>query len=123
MASVKGRRRRMRILRGEVRWAALESVYEVVNREMGNTRPVLILSRDTFNASSGLVIAALITSGDSNVHRNPTPIRSVKMHAPSWVLTDQIRSLSVKRIGDSFGKVSDDELNNVLGTIRDVMDF
>ena len=76
MAPVLSGRRRNRILRGQVRWAALESVYDVTGREMGNSRPVLILSRDSFNASSGLVIAALITSGDSNRHQNPTPITS-----------------------------------------------
>ena len=121
MASVTRRRRRNRILRGEIRWAALESVYEVEGREMGNSRPVVILSRDSFNAESGLVLAALITSGDSKRHQMPVPITSVPMHAPSWVLTDQIRSLSVKRIGDSFGVMSDDELDKILERIRKVV--
>jgi mRNA-degrading endonuclease toxin of MazEF toxin-antitoxin module len=48
-----------RILRGDVRWAALSPVR---GHEQGGRRPVLILSHDVFNERSGTVIAVAMTS-------------------------------------------------------------
>ena len=102
------------ILRGEIRRCYIEAVEQVVGHEQGGPRPVLILSRDGFNASSQLVIAALITSV---APRRPypwvVPIESVKMPATSWVLVSQVRTLSVERLGDLLGRVSDEEMEKV----------
>lgn len=46
------------ILRGEIRWADLDPVR---GHEQAGRRPVLILSHDVFNASSGTVIAIALT--------------------------------------------------------------
>ena len=107
------------LLRGEIRQANIEHAYQIVGHEQGNPRPALILSNDQFNATSKLVIVALISSSDVHQAR-PTSrqIQSVKMHKePSWVLTDQVRTLSADRIGHLLGKMSDDELLLVIGDI------
>ena len=101
------------ILRGEVRWAELESQDQVVGHEQGNTRPVLILSRDQFNHHTQLVIAALITRNGAG-KRGAVPIQSISMRSPSWVLSGQVRTLSTKRIGGLIGTLSADEVGQVL---------
>ena len=102
------------VLKGEIRHSDIEAVEEVVGHEQGGPRPVLILSNDRFNANSQLVIAALITSAPP---RRPypwvVPIESVDMPKRSWVLASQIRTLSVERLGELYGRVSGEEMTKV----------
>ena len=104
------------LLRSEIRWVNIETVSQVVGHEQGNRRPALILSNDRFNAASQLVIVALVGSSESNLTRaTALQIRSVQMpKTPSWVLTEQIRTLSAQRMGDLIGTMSQDELEVVL---------
>ena len=105
------------ILRGEIRHVILEPA-QVRGHEQGGDRPALILSADQFNAVSKLVIVALIGSSEANRNRGLSyPINSVSMPRPSWVLTDQIRTLSETRIADYYGTMSDEELNEVVRRI------
>lgn len=107
------------LLRGEIRQANIEQASDVVGHEQGNPRPALILSNDHFNATSKLVIVSLISASDANQGR-PTSrqIQSVQMpKTPSWVLTDQVRTLSADRMGRLFGKMADDELLLVIADI------
>ena len=107
------------LLRGEIRWANIEPASKVVGHEQGDKRPALILSNDTFNAASHLVIVALISS--SSVHRSRLHSRqiiSVQMPTqPSWVLTDHIRTLSAQRMEDLIDTMLEPE---VLSVIRDI---
>ena len=48
-----------RVLRGEVRWADLDTAR---GHEQSGRRPVLVLSADVFNERSGTVIAVALTS-------------------------------------------------------------
>ena len=104
------------LLRGENRWADIEPASLVVGHEQGNRRPVLILSNDRFNARSQLVIAAAITSRGAN---RPIAVRikSVQMPQESWVLPEQVRTLSHQRIGTLVGTMSESELEMVLRAI------
>ena len=104
------------LLRGEIRWADIETAAQVVGHEQGNQRPVLILSSDQFNATSHLVIAALITGQGTN-RPHAVPIQSVQMPSQSWVLADQVRTLSEQRIQGLLGTVSDTEMETVLMAI------
>lgn len=98
------------LLRGQIRHVILEPAM-VQGHEQGGDRPALILSVDRFNATSKLVIVALIGSSEANQGRvHSYQIKSVHMPKTSWVLTDQIRTLSEKRIGEYYGAMSDDEL-------------
>ena len=98
------------ILRGEIRHILLEPAM-VQGHEQGGDRPGLILSVDQFNATSKLAVVALIGSSEANIGRvHSYQIESVPMPKPSWVLTDQIRTLSEKRVGECYGKMSDEEL-------------
>ena len=105
------------ILRGEIRHVILEPAL-VRGHEQGGDRPALILSTDQFNAASKLAIVALIGSSGANQNRSLSyPINSVSMPKPSWVLTDQIRTLSESRITDYCGTMSDAELTEVIQRI------
>ena len=111
------------LLRGQIRWVNIETVSQVVGHEQGNRRPALILSNDRFNAASQLVIVALVGSSESNLTRaTAVRIRSVQMPiTPSWVLTEQIRTLSSQRMGDLIGTMSQDELEVVLEHVFQLM--
>ena len=104
------------LLRGEIRWANIETAGQVVGHEQGNRRPALILSNEHFNAASQLVIVALIGSNSANRGRSTSlRIQSVQMpNNPSWVLPGQVRTLSAQSMGDLIGKMSDTEIMSVV---------
>ena len=101
-----------RILRGEVRWADLNPVR---GHEQAGERPVLVLSHDVFNERSGTVIAVALTSQEPRAGFPLTlELTTPKLPKRSWVKTSQIRTLSSERIGRRLGRVSDEELAEVL---------
>ena len=108
-----------RILRGEIRWADLNPVR---GREQAGLRPVLILSHDIFNERSGTVIAMAITS---QLQRAGFPLilKLISGNLPrqSWIKISQIRTLSVERIGKRIGKVSPEELTQVVEGLNEII--
>lgn len=108
-----------RILRGEIWWAELDPV---VGHEQAGNRPVIVISHDILNAKSGVVIALAITSRQPRAgfpisHR----ITSTSLPKPSWVLINQVRTLSVDRLRGRIEKVSDDELDEVLDGLAELI--
>lgn len=84
-----------KILRGEVRWADLNPVR---GKEQAGLRPVLVLSHDIFNQSSGTVIAMAITSQPQRAGFPLTlDIQSTRLPKHSWVKIGQIRTLSIEK--------------------------
>ncbi|MFN2316309.1 MAG: type II toxin-antitoxin system PemK/MazF family toxin [Gemmatimonadales bacterium] len=107
------------ILRGEVRWAALDPAR---GREQAGLRPVLVLSHDVFNAHSGTVIAVALTSQPQRAGFPLTlPLRSTKLPKRSWVKISQIRTLSVERIGKRIATVSHEELSQVVEGLNEIV--
>lgn len=107
------------ILRGDIRWADLDPV---VGSEQAGKRPVLILSHDVFNERSGTVIAMAITSQEPRAGFPLTlELISAKLPKRSWVKMSQIRTLSVKRIGKKIGRISVEELNDILDGLNDII--
>ena len=108
-----------RILRGEIRWADLNSVR---GREQAGQRPVLILSHDVFNDRSGTVIAVALTS---QPQRAGFPL-TLELHArglpkKSWVKISQIRTLAVERIGKVIGRAAPEELAQVVEGLNEII--
>lgn len=100
-----------RILRGEVR----ADLNPVRGHEQAGERPVLVLSHDVFNERSGTVIAVALTSQEPRAGFPLTlELTTPKLPKRSWVKTSQIRTLSSERIGRRLGRVSDEELAEVL---------
>lgn len=107
------------ILRGEIRWADLNPAR---GHEQAGLRPVLILSHDIFNESSGAVIAVAITSRPQKAGFPLTlELKSTTLPKKSWLKISQIRTLSVERIGKVIGKASLEELNQTIEGLNEII--
>lgn len=108
-----------RILRGEIRWADFNPVR---GREQAGQRPVLVLSHDVFNERSGTVIAVALTSQEPRAGF-PLTLESRVPGLPkrSWIKISQIRTLSVDRLGRRLGRVSDEELTQVVEGLNEIV--
>jgi mRNA interferase MazF len=107
------------ILRGDIHWADLNPV---IASEQGGLRPVLILSQNVFNERSGTVIAVAITSQPQRAGFPLTlELSESKLPKQSWVKISQIRTLSVKRIGNKLAKASDEELALIIDGLNEII--
>ncbi len=107
------------ILRGQIRWTDLNPVR---GHEQAGMRPVLIVSHDVFNARSGTVIAIALTSQAQRAKFPLTlELKSTGLPKKSWVKISQIRTLSVDRIGKAMGKVSPEELIQVIEGLNEII--
>jgi len=108
-----------RILRGDIRWADLNPGR---GREQAGLRPVLILSQDIFNERSGTVIAMALTSQPQKAGFPLTlELTTVDLPKQSWVKISQIRTLSVERIGKIIGRVSPEEIEQVIDGLHEII--
>ncbi|MCZ6781458.1 MAG: type II toxin-antitoxin system PemK/MazF family toxin [Nitrospirae bacterium] len=107
------------ILRGEVRWADLNPVR---GKEQAGLRPVLILSHDVFNERSGTVIGTALTGQPQQAGFPLTlELQSKGLPKKSWVKISQIRTLAVERIGQRLGKLSVEELAEVIEGLNEII--
>jgi mRNA interferase MazF len=106
-------------LRGEIRWAELNPVR---GKEQAGRRPVLVISQDVFNERSGTVIAMALTSQPQRAGFPLTlELQSKGLPKQSWVKISQIRTLAVERIGQRLGKVSPEELAQIIEGLNDII--
>jgi mRNA interferase MazF len=107
------------ILRGEIVWADLEPT---LGREQAGHRPVLVISHDVFNERSGTVIALAITSQPQRAGF-PLSVELTSRNLPkrSWVKISQIRTLSTQRLGAKVGRVSTEELEQMLEGLNEII--
>lgn len=108
-----------RILRGDVMWADLNPV---VGHEQAGLRPVLVLSHDVFNERSGTVIAMAITSQSQRAGFPLTfKLTKVGLQPQAWVKISQIRTLSIERLGKKIGKVSSEDLDQIINGLNEII--
>ena len=108
-----------RVLRGEIRWADLSPAR---GHEQAGQRPVLILSHDVFNERSGTVIAVALTSRPQRAGFPLTlALHSHGLPKRSWAKISQIRTLAVQRIGKRLGRVSPEELAQVVEGLNELI--
>ena len=109
-----------RILRGDIFWADLEPVR---GHEQGGQRPAVVISHDVFNEHSGTVIAMAITSREPSIGFPLTfEIRSAKLPKRSWVKISQVRVLTVERLGKKLGRLSREELTQIIDGLVEIVD-
>ena len=107
------------ILRGEIRWADLNPVR---GHEQEGFRPVLVLSQNVFNEHSKTIIAVVITSQPQKSGFPLTlELKSIRLPKQSRIKIGQIRTLSIERIGKIIGKVSDEELAQVIEGLNEII--
>jgi len=108
-----------RILRGDVVWADLNPVR---GSEQAGKRPVLILSHEVFNERSGTIIAVALTSQSQRAGFPLTlELSDSKLPKKSWVKINQIRTLSVERLGKKAGSVLPEELSLVAEGLNEII--
>ncbi len=83
---------------------------------------MLILSHDVFNERSGTVIAAAITSQPQRAGFPLTlELRSVQLPKRSWVKISQVRTLATERLGRRVGRVSLEELDQIIDGFNEII--
>ena len=106
-------------IEGGDRWADLNPT---IGREQSGNRPVLVLSHDVFNENSGTVIAMAITSQPQRAGYPLTlELTKTKMKKESWVKISQIRTLSVERIGERLGIITQEEMDQVIEGLNEII--
>ena len=107
-----------RILRGDIVWADLDPVR---GREQAGRRPVAVLSDDVFNDRSGTVIAVAVTSQEPAAGFPLTlEITSAQLPKRSWVKISQVRTLSTERLGKRLGRLSPEEVEQVIAGLNEI---
>ena len=108
-----------RILRGGIYWADFNPV---IGNEQGGLRPVLILSHNIFNERSGTVIVVALTSQPQRAGFPLTfELSGIKLPKRSWVKISQIRTLSVKRIGNRISKADEEETSILIEGLNEII--
>lgn len=99
--------------RGDVFWADLNPVK---GHEQAGTRPVLIVSIDELNHSPvrRTVIVPITSQGSKRAFRVEQKKNEGGLADAGWILCDQIRSISIERLGRYSGHVDDETLEVVL---------
>ena len=106
---------------GAVAWAALEPVR---GREQGGHRPVLIVaSQGYLDAVTTLVIALPITTVDRGWPNHVRVDGPSGLDLPSWIMTEQPRTLSRDRLTGIAGEVTDECLATVCTWLGDFFDL
>lgn len=83
--------------------------------EIRGTRPVLIVSINSFNQNSPSAIAFAITSQKPKVvYPFVYELPENTLPKNSWVKISQIRTLSTSRLGDKIGQVQDIDVKKIL---------
>ena len=106
---------------GAVAWAALEPVR---GREQGGHRPILIVASSGYlDAVTTLVIALPITTTDRGWPNHIRVNGQSGLDRPSWVMTEQPRTLSRERLTGVAGEVSHDCFTAVRTWLGDFLDL
>jgi len=108
-----------RVLRRDIVWADLNPT---VGHEQAGRRPVVVISADVFNERSGTVIAMAVTSQPQRAGFPLTlELRSAKLGKPAWVKIGQVRTLSVRRLGRKVGRVSPEEIDQLIQGLNEIV--
>ena len=107
------------ILRGDIYWANLDPT---VGHEQAGRRPVLILSRPTFNDSSGTVVAVALTSAEPRAGF-PLTLELTKTALPkrTWVKISQVRTISTQRLAGKLASCHSSEVQRVVEGLNELI--
>lgn len=108
-----------RVLRGDIVWANLNPT---VGHEQAGHRPVVVISADVFNERSGTVIAMALTSQPQRAGFPLTcELNSAKLGKPVWVKINQVRTLSIRRLGKKLGRATPEELERLVEGLNEIV--
>lgn len=107
-------------LRGEIWLVALDPT---VGREQAGTRPALVVSDDLFNQSHAELIVILpITSKNKGIrsHVAVSPPEG-GLTVASYIKCEDVRSISIQRLGRRLGKVTAKTMDEVENRLRFIL--
>jgi mRNA interferase MazF len=109
--------------RGEIWFVQFDPV---LSHEQGRQRPALIVSADSVNASPADLVTVLpITSKPRT--RLPSRIRIAPpeggLRLESWVICEQVRTVSKQRVSTRLGMVTSATMRNVSDVVRMLLDL
>jgi mRNA interferase MazF len=82
----------------------------------------LVLSHDIFNEHSGTAIVTAITSQPQKAGFPLTlELRTANLPKRSWAKISQIRTLSTGRLGKVIGRLSEEELAQVVEGLNEII--
>lgn len=111
----------MKLAPGTVAWAALEPMRD---REQGGHRPVLVVASTGYlEAVTTLVIVLPITTSDRGWPNHVRIDGPSGLPQPSWVMTEQPRTLSRDRLTSVAGHVSAECLATARIWLSDFLDL
>ncbi|GIG64229.1 type II toxin-antitoxin system PemK/MazF family toxin [Phytomonospora endophytica] len=86
-----------------------------VGHEQGYQRPAVIISPERLNRTpSRIAIAMAVTSRDRGVpYHLPLDVERCGLERPSWVRTEDIRTVAHERLKRYIGRVSGEELDDL----------
>ncbi|MGA1827285.1 type II toxin-antitoxin system PemK/MazF family toxin [Microbacterium sp.] len=106
---------------GVVAWAALEPV---LGREQGGHRPVLVVASEGYlDAVTSLAIVLPITSVDRGWPNHVRVEGPSGLERPSWIMTEQPRTLTRERLTGIAGAVTDGCFLRVRTWLGDFLDL
>lgn len=108
--------------RGDIWLVALDPV---IGREQAKKRPCLVLSNNKFNKSSAeLIIVVPLTSKKRDIPLHiPVYMPEGGLSSNSFLMCEQIRSVSIERFSVNLGKLSNHALDIVEYTLKVLLDF
>lgn len=105
--------------RGDVVWINLDPQ---AGHEQAGVRPVLVLSPAAYNGRVGLMVCCPITTQSKGYPFEVLIKNNLKVSGV--ILADQVKSLDWKARGaKKKGRISEDELSEVLNKLKAVIDF
>ncbi len=108
--------------RGEI-W--IVDLDPVLGHEQAGRRPALVLSADAFNASPADLVTVLPVT--STARKLPSRIRIVPpeggLRVESWVVCEQVRTVSKRRLSSKLGTVMPSTLRSVSDVVRLLLDL
>ncbi len=106
--------------RGEVIWVELNPTK---GREQSGRRPAVVISSDLFLSKVDSLVVVIPATSVNRGWPNHVPINggNLKLSAPTFAMTEQPRTITRERIGDSLGFVSAEALREIDMWLKDFL--
>jgi mRNA interferase MazF len=106
--------------RGEV-W--LVDSNPIAGHEQGGRRPALVLSVDAFNASRADLVTVLPITSRARALRSRVAVQPPEggLSSPSYIIAEQVRTISTSRLEQRLGRVSKETLSQVCGIVSPLL--
>jgi mRNA interferase MazF len=103
--------------RGEIWMVDLDPT---LGHEQAGKRPALVLSVDSFNASPADLVTVLPVTSKARAIRTRIPITPPEggLSLPSYVIAEQARTISARRLVRALGRVTPETMAKVEGVVR-----